>query len=273
MAENSPKSRHLRYQEVIVRILEYIRKNEIPPEGRLPSEREWMSQWKVSQPTVNKAVACLMAEGRLRREGYRLFVANQDEIRPQTPPIHVLCPHVEYQRTVLVQHDLVEAAHDTAAIFHGQITPRLAKTPAEQRLHVAQLLREKVAGFLIWPISNASLEDLFVQCQASGIPFVICDADIGRFDYVGIDNEIGVRLALAHLIALGHRQIAYLTDRPRLSPSLQRRGRGLPARLLFPRRKNLDETNHRSSHHLPLGGRAGDGSSAQSLSRGDRCFL
>lgn len=171
-----------------------------------------MALWKVSQPTVNKAIACLIAMGRLRREGYRLYVAANETTTPPEQPIHVLCPHAEYQNAVLIRHDLVDAAHDTAAIFGGQIIAVLARNSTEQRQQVQNLLKQGTTGFLIWPITKTPLEDLFAECKQKGIPFVVCDTDFGAFDYVGVDNEVGVRIAMNHLASLGHKHIAYFTD-------------------------------------------------------------
>jgi len=217
------------YRDVTQKILDYIDEQKIPFDGRLPSERKFMSLWNVSQPTVNKAIACLIAMGQLRREGYRLYVAVNELKAPSEQPIHALCPHAEYQHTVLIRHDLVEAAHDTAVLFGGQVIAILAKTPVEQRQQVLNLLRQGTAGFLIWPIKKTPLEDLFVECDQKGIPFVVCDTDFGKFDYVGVDNEIGVRITVVHLLALGHRQIAYITDHLANTPPLQSLRRRLDA--------------------------------------------
>ena len=215
----------LRYENVITMITQYIHDQQLPPEHRLPSEREFGEMWQISQPTINKAVACLLAQGLLRRDGYRLFVASglSDPVRSE--PIYVLCPHVEYQQSTLVRHNLVEAAHDVANVVHGNFIPLLAKNTSEQRQQLLRLLRSDIKGFVIWPLSRTSLNDLFAQFAQRRVPFVVCDDDSGPDDYVGIDNEAGARLAVAHLVECGHRELAYVTDSLSI-PTLRRRCHG-----------------------------------------------
>lgn len=203
----------IRFQAVIAQLIDYIDQNELPPGSRLPSERTFEQLWHVSRPTVNKAIACLVAQGRLVREGYRLSVASPIAARVSAPPIHVLCPHAEYQRTTLVRHDLVESAYDGAAFLNTHVIPLLARTGDEQREQLIQLLAAgNCHGFVIWPVSHAPLQDVLEQFTDRGIPFVLCDLDLGDFNFVGTDNEEGAAMAVRHLVELGHRELAYVTD-------------------------------------------------------------
>jgi len=60
--------------------------------------------------------------------------------------------------------------------------------------------------------------------ERSGVPLLVVVRPFpnGRFDFAGADNETGTRLATEHLIALGHRRIAFL-GRAGAGPVYERR--------------------------------------------------
>jgi LacI family transcriptional regulator len=66
-------------------------------------------------------------------------------------------------------------------------------------------------GFLI--VAPGADSDLVAALSDLAIPLVVVStaADIHNAPSVGVDNATGVRLALDHLVGLGHRRIAHLT--------------------------------------------------------------
>jgi len=204
---------HPKYREAIGLITNYIQTNGLKPGTRLPSERDFCEMWGYSQPTVNKAITILVTDGQLFRKGRKLFIASSEiKNTDAIPSIHVLCHHAEFQRTTLIRHDLIEAAHDVAAALGTNAIPVLARNPSEQRQQLINLLKNRIAGFVIWPLNYTSLNDLYDQFRQNNIPFVLCDADVESFDFVGIDNQLGSTMAVQHLHALGHRHLAYISD-------------------------------------------------------------
>jgi LacI family transcriptional regulator len=110
---------------------------------------------------------------------------------------------------------------------------------ASERRQVEQLRARGVDGFII---ATARWKDpLLDELADGGIPAVLVNRNTAsaRLPYVGADERTGVRLAVEHLVALGHRGIAYLagpqdtsTGRVRLAEFRQTiRRLGLPARL------------------------------------------
>jgi len=201
-----------RYKDLMDRISAFVKESGLKPGDRLPSEREFTRTLGVSQPTVNKAVACLIAEGRLRREGYRLFVAGGQGRPDEARRIHVLCPNVDFQRNALVRRNLVEAACEVCGPLRWDALPLFSRSPEEQSLQLRRLLSEGTEGFVIWPLPGLQMKELLPRFERQGVPFVVCDLEEEPYDFVGIDNEAGSRLAVEHLASLGHREIAYLTD-------------------------------------------------------------
>jgi LacI family transcriptional regulator len=110
---------------------------------------------------------------------------------------------------------------------------------ASERRQVEQLRARGVDGFII---ATARWKDpLLDELADAGIPAVLVNRNTAsaRLPYVGADERTGVRLAVEHLVALGHKGIAYLagpqdtsTGRVRLAAFRQAiRALGLPTRL------------------------------------------
>ncbi len=209
-----------KYQHAINLILAYVRENRIERDDRLPSEREFERLLGVARPAMNIAVACLISQGLLRREGYKLRYVGEAPKESGLPPIHIIHPH----SSTLYRFGMgiPEAAHDIAETFGSHTIPMLIRNGEEERAALTRLLRTGTNGVVLWPLSNDSDRDLLAQFQPLGIPFVVCDQDVGNFDFVGVDNETGARLAVEHLKELGHKNIVYITQALTLPSLIQR---------------------------------------------------
>ena len=208
------------YQIAMERIRAYLLDQQPLRDTRLPSEREFAQVLGITRPAVNKAIACLIAAGVLRREGYKLY-AGAPPPQSGPPPVHVLIP-----RSIMVnQLGPLEAAHDVARERLSHAIPVLTRDAADERETLTRLLREKINGFVIWPKGPDCNVDLLTQFRQQGTPFVVCDKDVDDFDFVGTDNEAGAALAVRHLVEQGHRNIVYIT-RQLAFPSLVHRCAG-----------------------------------------------
>ncbi|AGL17258.1 LacI family DNA-binding transcriptional regulator [Actinoplanes sp. N902-109] len=90
----------------------------------------------------------------------------------------------------------------------------------------AQLIRamaKQVDGFLLCSPRSADEE---LRSFAGQVPIVVLNRRIAPFPSVTADNPDGMRQAVAHLHALGHRRIGYVSG-PRASWSNRERWRGL----------------------------------------------
>lgn len=76
--------------------------------------------------------------------------------------------------------------------------------------HLAHLLQQRVQGILITPIDP--LANSLDQIKARRVPLVILDRtrDDTRFCSVSVDDVLGGRLAVEHLVDLGHRRVAVI---------------------------------------------------------------
>ncbi len=223
------------YQQAINNILAYIREQRLERDDRLPSEREFGRQLDAGRPALNKAVACLISQGVLRREGYKLLYQGEVAAKAGPPAIHVIHPHSQN----FYRFGPLEAAHDVAEEYGSYTIPVLPRDAAEEHEALTRLLRTGTKGFVIWPQIQNTIGDLLAQFRQLGIPFVVCDQDLGGFDFVGVDNEEGTRLAVEHLRELGHRDIVYIT-RSLAIPSLVRRRDGYRHACLAAKLKRAD---------------------------------
>jgi len=82
--------------------------------------------------------------------------------------------------------------------------------PSREVAYLEQLQQQRVRGILITPVDpgSAALDDL----AAKGTPLVIVDR-VRKFDdfcAVAVDDVLGGRLAIEHLLDLGHRRVAFV---------------------------------------------------------------
>ena len=92
----------------------------------------------------------------------------------------------------------------------------------KEAAYLQHLLAKQLDGLIL--ASTASDSDEVPHLQSQGIPFVMLNRrhQSVRTDYIGMDNDGGVRAALAHLHSLGHRRIAFIKGRADSSAAQER---------------------------------------------------
>src|SRR4051794_19410610 len=96
--------------------------------------------------------------------------------------------------------------------------------------HLGHLMQQRVQGILLTPVDpEAETIDLVAE---RGVPLVIVDRTRNdtRFCSVAVDDVLGGRLALEHLVDLGHRRVAYTAGPDSLGQVRDRLFRPPPAR-------------------------------------------
>ncbi len=89
----------------------------------------------------------------------------------------------------------------------------------EARL-LRMLAEQGVRGVLITPMDGTI--DRLAELDRIGLASVLMDAEPGGLPSVGVDSVRGGRLAVDHLLAQGHRRIAFLAAAETMRPSEQR---------------------------------------------------
>ncbi|MBB6284048.1 LacI family DNA-binding transcriptional regulator [Geobacillus subterraneus] len=88
--------------------------------------------------------------------------------------------------------------------------------PEKQDALLSTMLEHRVGGVIMSPVPGCSTE-MLERLRQWDIPVVLFareEIPAGQFDYIGIDNVAGGRLATEHLIAQGHRRIAFIGGSP-----------------------------------------------------------
>jgi LacI family transcriptional regulator len=92
-----------------------------------------------------------------------------------------------------------------------------------EREYVDDLMSNRVDGLLVAPAQDESRANLIALVD-SGFPLVLIDRSVPGIecDLVQSDNVGGARMLTEHLIRLGHRHIAYVTDSDDVSTGRER---------------------------------------------------
>lgn len=80
--------------------------------------------------------------------------------------------------------------------------------------HLELLEQQRVQGVLITPVDPDS--PALTEIVGRGTPLVVVDRtpSDGRLCSVSVDDELGGRLAIEHLVDLGHRKVAFIGGPP-----------------------------------------------------------
>ncbi|NHA66514.1 LacI family transcriptional regulator [Phycicoccus sp. CMS6Z-2] len=103
------------------------------------------------------------------------------------------------------------------------ITASAENSPNRERAVVQALLARRVDGVVVVPAGEAPVAD--PSLEAAGTPIVHLDRPVrgAHCDTVLSDNLGGMRSAVEHLVAHGHRRIGFLGDDPEFWTARQRR--------------------------------------------------
>ena len=192
---SSPVELALRHYEKL------LGKASASPRDRLPSERELAAEWGLSQASVNRAAQRLLAAGRLRREGYRLFPVPEGDALPLGAKILVLTP-----RDLRFPGLPAEAAR---LGFH--VDERFFVGRDELRQNLQGAAEGRVEGVIMslgdsgweWDAEHEELERKHVAC-------VVCDEAPAGVSLATADWRQAGRLLVSHLAAQGHSELVML---------------------------------------------------------------
>jgi DNA-binding LacI/PurR family transcriptional regulator len=186
----------------------------LKPHERLPGEWELASELNISRATVQKAWHAAEEENLLYRiPGKGTFVA---EPRPQVSERNTIAMIVpDFRGTFAVQ--LLSGVE--RILRRNGFTVHLSATEyrvdEENRL-LQQMLDDGVRGCILWAM-NAPHSDRLLKTVGQEMPIVLIDRPVKgiKLPCVTSNNYMGGRLAVEHLIEMGHENIVFL-GRPNL---------------------------------------------------------
>jgi LacI family transcriptional regulator len=121
----------------------------------------------------------------------------------------------------------IHRAIEVAAAARGTVVlaASVNDDPDRERDLITTMMQRRVDGLIVTP--TAADHSYLVRERSLGTPFVFVDRAPAFFDAdtVTVDNSDGVLRGMAHLIAHGHRRVAFLGDRAAIQTA-QHRHRG-----------------------------------------------
>lgn len=203
--------------------------------GKLPSEAQLVSRFKVSRPTVIRALRDLQTEGLVtRRAGAGTFLSESavSPLPSQHQParaleLGLLVPGVRRAGEIfeVIAGELARLARSAGYMFwwtggsSEDLDPVATLRNAEKICD--QFIQRKVAGVFFASFEHMAQSDstnvrLVNRLREAGITVVLLDRDMSPFplrtdlDLVGIDNFQGGYILAKHLIKLGCRRLGFM---------------------------------------------------------------
>jgi LacI family transcriptional regulator len=210
---------------------------------RLPSEAQLVKRFKVTRPTVARALRDLIAEGIIeRRAGSGSFVRNKANAASTTRQIGLLIPGLgttEIFEIICGELANLGRGSEYTFLWGGSTHPRLDQDGSREHAReiCEQFIERRVTGVFFAPFEltvgkdeiNRNISDRFGEVC---IPMVLLDRDLApfpqssHFDVIGLDNVAAGFMLAEHLIKLGCKRLAFLM-RPWSAPTVERRYAGV----------------------------------------------
>lgn len=199
-----------------------IVKGDLALGSALPSERELMENYGLSRTTVRRAVQIMVDEGQVvRRAGSGSYVAETTAVPrartgAATPTMSLIIPTFSNP----LYGEMIDSIEREARLRGLRLMTNQSNYSVESES--AQLIAlagdDSVRGAIVVPSSVESPSHGALQFLATQKPLVY----MGRWprdvaaDGASADYVAAARMAVGHLIALGHRHIAYVEGSPHL---------------------------------------------------------
>jgi len=233
----APRNGIALYAQLETYLRERIVDGTLPPGSRLPTEMKLAQQHGMSRNTVRQAMSALVHEGLLERvQGRGTFVRQGATYTPLTPETEKRIGVVLTYTGDQLNMELLIGIDQAAKSRGYQVSFSYSEERASQQARDVERLRtDRVAGLIIFPLSNGLDDPVIARLQADGIPLVLVDRYLPELatDYVVADNFGGGYRATEHLLILGHTQVAfvYLSNADLRTTSVRDRWEGYRAAL------------------------------------------
>jgi LacI family transcriptional regulator len=235
--------REYKHLEISKSLLAEIAAGKYAENDRLPSEAQLVKRFKVTRPTVARALRDLVAEEIIeRRAGSGSFVRNKSNATASTRQIGLLIPGLgttEIFEIICGELANIGRGSEYTFLWGGSMHPRSDQDASREHASeiCEQFIERRVTGVFFAPFEltvgkdeiNRKISERFSE---AGIPLVLLDRDLSpfpqnsRFDVIGLDNVAAGYILAEHLIKLGCQRLAFLM-RPLSAPTVERRYAGV----------------------------------------------
>ncbi|MBI5802302.1 MAG: GntR family transcriptional regulator [Verrucomicrobia bacterium] len=234
-----------RHQQISSELLSEILAGKHDHSNRLPSEAQLVMRFKVSRPTVARALLDLKAKGVLeRRAGSGTYLRKDRDAHPGLRHLGLLVPglgKIEIMDVICGELANLARVNDLGMHWGGSTCPSADKSMSidEAEGLCSRYIATGVSGVFFAPFEHttdneAANRRITERLSHAGIPVVLIDRDIcafpqrSPFDLVGIDNFAGGYVLADHLIKLGAKRLAVVT-RPFSAATIEARKAGASA--------------------------------------------
>ena len=214
MTDGTERAEHIPiHRQIADRLAQAIAQGDYPPGSRLPSEVSLVRELGVSRGTVRQALATLSSRGLTEAVPSRgTFVRRLAPVKIESRRrvVGVVVPSVAMPYVPAVLAGIEDGLH---AHGYSMLAGSNGSSREQQAGRVKRIVDEGVSGLIVYPIDYEPDPDLFARLSAGGLPIVLIDRHlIGHaFDAVLADNVGGAFSAVTHLIAGGHKRIAFVS--------------------------------------------------------------
>jgi len=194
----------------------------------LPSERALAERYGVSRALVREAVGLLNAQGVIHSEPNCRPIVRSKPIRAGRHIGVWLWPQAEDYMSSSTFRGIqrgVSGSDLKLVVAPTPDGPWEAVVDAERRFLEEIAEDELAAGVIIWYIGGEKNLDALLAVRATGLPIIFVDRRSPEgieTDFVGTDNLRSAHRGVNHLIQLGHRRIACVTNSDRASSVAER---------------------------------------------------
>ncbi|MDX2185524.1 MAG: substrate-binding domain-containing protein [Opitutaceae bacterium] len=170
----------------------------------LPSERAMGRAWNINHVSVNRACIGLVANGRLRRSGYKLYVNQADGWTPPECQVLLVARHWLKRGELRQSLKIAATARNVSYRFDSSVSHE----------RVNEVLREGVSRseaiiLHVSPVQpyEPGFKDAILQRR---LPCVSLGHTPLPVDQIRVNPLVSCELVLSHLFSLGHQRVAML---------------------------------------------------------------
>lgn len=215
----------IKHRMIYGRIHEAILSGQYAIGQKIPTEIELGEYYRVSRPTVSRALRDLEQQGLLvRRRGVGTFVSQPVSKRQQPALFGLTVPHTEGGILAPICHEISHQAESKghAVIFGSPGKEAVHALPERIDAFCEQFLARGVRGVffvpLIVPRDEMGVNEVIAdRLHAAGISVVLLDRDVcdypnrSRYDLIGVDNRRNGYVITRHLLEQGCRRIEFVS--------------------------------------------------------------
>ena len=194
-----------------------IRSGRYESGSRLPSERALAEELGAHRNTISRVIARLADAGLVETHPGRRPVVRRLGMDARASRTVALCmgnePRFRSFQHVLRGCEMELSAHDFRLVFRDTLAPTIEGTREKEAAALKNLEEQPVAGLILWCQDVDTTPATLKRLRATGTVIVAIDRLPLSFncDFVGVDNIHGASVAVEHLLALGHRRVAFAT--------------------------------------------------------------